>query len=93
MIYCDILLLIREQKMTAENPRELILRPLGPQGPKVGIKISEAGDMIALDLAMGELTPEERKTVKGILSAAQRAGLDVIDCPTLPKEDLDPNNY
>jgi hypothetical protein len=79
--------------MTTENSRELILRPLGPQGPKVGIQISEAGDMMALDFAMGELTPQERKTVKGILTAAQRAGLDVVDCPVLPKEDDSPNNY
>ena len=67
-----------------ERSQEIILRPLGPQGPKVGIEVHEVGDVIALDMAMGELSEKERKTVIGILRAAKMAGLNVIDCPPLP---------
>lgn len=67
-----------------ERSKEIIIRPLGPQGPKVGIEVSEVGDVIALDMAMGELPEKERKTVIGILKAAKMAGLNVIDCPPLP---------
>jgi len=70
-----------------ERQEEIIFRPLGPQGPKVGIEIKEVGDIIALDLAMGELTPGERKTIKGIISAARKAGLNVIDCSPSPKDE------
>lgn len=72
--------------MTKEQQQEIIFRPLGPQGPKVGIELNESGDYIALDMAMGELTPAERKTVKGIISAARRAGLNVVDCSPSLKE-------
>lgn len=66
--------------------REIIIRPLGPQGPKVGIEISEVGDVIALDLAMGQLSEEERRTISGIFKAASMAGLNVIDSSCLPDE-------
>lgn len=65
-------------KMT-EIENELIICPLGPQGFKVGIQISRVEDIKALDTAMGKLSPEERKTAKGILSATKKAGLNVID--------------
>lgn len=70
-----------------EREEEIIFRPLGPQGPYVGIELNEVGDIIALDMAMGELTPGERKTIKGIVSAAQRAGLNVIDCSPAPRDE------
>lgn len=73
--------------MAVENEKLLIVRPLGPQGPKVGIKISEVGDFIALDVALGELTEKQRKTVTGVLSAAERAGLEVVDCSPLPDQE------
>jgi len=59
--------------------QELIICPLGPQGPKVGIQISGIEDVKALDTAMGELPPEERKTLEGVLSAVKNAGLNRID--------------
>ncbi|MFZ5932892.1 MAG: hypothetical protein ACOYT7_02345 [Patescibacteria group bacterium] len=65
----------------------LIIRPLGAQGPKIGIKISEIGDIIAFDLALGELTDKQKETVTGVLSAADRAGLEVVDCSPLPDQD------
>jgi hypothetical protein len=73
--------------LAVENEKLLIVRPLGPQGPKVGIKISEVGDFIALDVALGELTEKQRKTVTGVLSAAERAGLEVVDCSPLPDQE------
>ena len=69
-----------------ERQEEIIFRPLGPQGPMVGIEIHEVGDIIALDMAMGELSPGERKTIKGIISAAHMAGLNVIDSSPSPKD-------
>jgi hypothetical protein len=73
--------------LAVENEKLLIVRPLGPQGPKVGIKISEVGDFIALDVALGELTEKQRKTVTGVLSAAERAGLEVVDCSPFPDQE------
>ncbi|MCJ7805151.1 hypothetical protein MUP46_00720 [Patescibacteria group bacterium] len=67
-------------------PLALYLRPLGPQGPLIGIKITEIGDIIALDTAMGELMLEERKTVNGILRATERAGLEIVDSSQLPDQ-------
>ena len=69
-----------------ERPQEIILRPLGPQGPLVGIEINNVGDYIALDLAMGQLTAAERKTIKGIFKAVSWAGLNIIDSSTLADE-------
>jgi hypothetical protein len=63
----------------ANTEQELIISPLGHQGPKVGIRISGVEDIQALDKAMGELLPQERKTLKGILSATKKAGLNRID--------------
>lgn len=69
-----------------ERQFELILHPLGIQGPKVGIELNELGDFIALDLAMSQLTEGERKTVLGIFKAARVAGLNIIDSSPLPDE-------
>jgi len=66
--------------------REMILRPLGPQGPIVGIEISEVGDVMALDFAMGQLPETERRTVRGIFKAARMAGLNVVDSSPMPDE-------
>jgi len=76
----------------SQEPRELILRPLGPQGPIVGIEISEVGDVIALDQAMGQLPETERRTIRGIFKATQMAGLNIVDSSHMPdeKDKVDP---
>lgn len=73
----------------AERENLLILRPLGPQGPKIGVKIEEVGDYIALDVALGQLNPGERNTVKGQRRAISIAGLKEVESLRGPEEDED----
>lgn len=70
----------------SQGSREMILRPLGPQGPMIGVEITQVGDVMALDYAMGELPEEERRTVPGIFKAVRRAGLNVIDSSRMPDQ-------
>ena len=70
----------------------MIIRPLGPQGPKIGVELTEVGDLIALDSTMGSLPADERKTVKGIRSAIKTAGLNEIESLRSSSQENDPSN-
>lgn len=57
----------------------LIMRPLGPQGPKIGIDLSCRDDYVMFDREMGRLSEAERKTREGILQAAKNAHSVIVD--------------
>lgn len=59
--------------------RLLVMRPLGSQGPKVGIELSCREDFVRFDEEMGKLSENERKTQKGIKQAAREAKLPIVD--------------
>ena len=59
--------------------RLLILRPLGPQGPRIGLEIQNAEQYKKLDEEMGKLSGADRKTVLGIQQAANEAGVPIVD--------------
>lgn len=61
------------------TPQLCILRPLGMQGPKIGVKISSAEDFRRLDENVGQLKEEERRTFEGIVKAVKKTGLDIVD--------------
>jgi len=69
--------------MTAEQvhkeSRLLILRPLGAQGPRVGLQITSREDMEKLDQAFGSLSLAEKKTAEGARRAAREAGIGIVD--------------
>lgn len=57
----------------------LIMRPLGPQGPKIGIGLSCRDDYVMFDRELGRLSEAERKTREGILQAVKNAYLPIVD--------------
>lgn len=57
----------------------LIMRPLGPGGPKIGIRLSCRDDYVMLDRELGRLSEAERKTGEGILKAAKNTHLPIVD--------------
>jgi hypothetical protein len=69
-----------DTKITTEkDARMMIVRPLGPQGPKVGLKINGAEDLQKLDSEMEKLSAEERRTAIGIKRAARQADIRLVD--------------
>lgn len=69
----------KSKKSKNEEPRLMITRPLGPQGPKVGLQISGEEDLRRLDEELGKLSSEQRQSVPGIISAANQAEIPVVD--------------
>lgn len=64
--------------MTIEASRLLILRPLGPQGPKIGVGISSKKEAERLDTEIGKIPENERRTVEGLTEAIKNAELQLI---------------
>ena len=64
--------------MTIESDKLMILRPLGPQGPKIGVGISSSEEAKRLDEEVGKLPKEQRSTVEGLTEAIKNADLSII---------------
>lgn len=69
----------KEIQISENQERVLLLRPLGPQGPKLSVGISGEEDFRRLDEAMGKLSESERKTFEGMRKAVADANLSVVD--------------
>ena len=79
MIIITSELVLATKSNVVEKERALILRPLGAQGPKIAFDISSREQYVKFDEALGKLEPTERKTVAGILKAANSVGVNQVD--------------
>ena len=61
-----------------KEQRLLIIEPLGPQGPRIGVELSSKEDYQRLDEEMGKLDVGKRKTPEGIAEAIKNARLRQI---------------
>lgn len=57
----------------------LYLKPLGVQGPNIGIQISSRNDYIKLDEAYGKLTVDQKLTIEGVMKAVKESELKIVD--------------
>jgi hypothetical protein len=64
--------------MNKESEKLMILRPLGPQGPKIGVGVSSKEEVKRLDKEVGKLPESQRNTVEGLTKAIRNAELSVI---------------
>lgn len=65
--------------MTIEKEKLVILRPLGVQGPKIGIRLTSEEDAQKLDEAMDKLHKEGNYTTEAVLETLKEIKLPVID--------------
>ena len=61
-----------------ESDKLMILRPQGPQGPKIGVGISSHEEAKRLDEEVGKLPESRRSTVEGLTEAIKNAELSII---------------
>lgn len=71
--------LLKAEAVDQEDPKLIIARPLGPQGPKIGLQITGEDDLRRLDGELGKLSPKERHTASGIKRAANLAEISIVD--------------
>jgi hypothetical protein len=64
--------------MTIETDKLLIIQPLGPQGPKVGVGVSSREDVEKLDTEINKIPENKRRTVEGLTKAVKNAELPLI---------------
>ncbi len=63
--------------MTIEQ-KLLIIQPMGPQGPKIGVGISSEKEAERLDMEIGKIPENERRTVEGFTKAIKNAELQFV---------------
>ncbi len=66
-------------KELTNEPKMLIIRPLGPQGPKLCLQINGEGEFKKFDEAVGELPVNQRHTYEGLRNAALKTNIPIVD--------------
>lgn len=62
----------------SDTARLLIIEPLGPQGPRIGVELTSKKDYQRFDEEMGKLDGGRRKTPEGIAEAIKNAHLNQV---------------